>query len=99
MAQTLQDIMTIWDKLYGEDYGGMIGMWVSLVRQTPLELFEKAVESCERAEAIGPILDPTAWMRGRGNLDSNKKMTRALLEFRKAIDYMTELPTDDLPSA
>lgn len=93
MAQTLAQTMVIWDKLYGEDHGGVIGVWCSMMRSIPLELFQQAVENCERADAFGVYIDPTAWMNGRDNIDQNKRMTAALLDFRKAIDFMQPAPT------
>lgn len=44
----------------------------------------KFLERINTAESVGPMLDPTSWLKGRGNLDKIKKLARAAWEFQKA---------------
>lgn len=81
--------------LYGEEEGPSLGLLVSMLRVKPLEIFEQAYQKCRTAEAIGPMLAPTLWMHeGRKHVEQNTKMARALLAFRKAIDFMPGLEVE-----
>lgn len=43
------------------------------------------LETVERADAIGPILDPTAWRAGVDNLSPQRDILRAAIAFRNVV--------------
>lgn len=52
------------------------------VRLLPLGRFLRAIE---KADAVGPVLDPTLWMRGNKKLDIIKKMAQGALAFQNSL--------------
>lgn len=51
-----------------------------------LEQVDDAIAEADRAQAVGPILDPTAFMRGSASLDEQVTYLRAFRDFRAAIE-------------
>lgn len=49
------------------------------------EDLEAFIRQNEKADTLGPLFDPTAWMRASDNLHAITKAARALQVFRKAI--------------
>ena len=56
-----------------------------------LEELDDFIRTCERADTIGPFLDPTAWMKGHDQMKVMVEHARALRTFRKAIETV-EVP-------
>lgn len=50
------------------------------------DVLEAAIAHGERALGVGPILDPTAFMRGSGELERQLKAMRALLACRRELE-------------
>jgi hypothetical protein len=59
-------------------------------RILPIEVIDQALAEAERADALGPILDPTLWSSGHRNLDQQVRLIRALREFRRTIDALEQ---------
>ena len=59
-----------------------IVMMARFVRDLPLEDFLQAID---RAEAVGPMVDPTLYIRGRDKLEQIKKMAQGLRKFQLAL--------------
>jgi hypothetical protein len=53
-----------------------------LVRDLPLAEFLSAIA---RADSIGPIVDPTLWMRGHENMHKIEQMAAGLRKFQTAV--------------
>lgn len=53
-----------------------------LVRDLPLDEF---IQKAQRADAIGPIINPTLWMRGNKNLQKIIDLAVALREFQGVV--------------
>lgn len=51
-----------------------------------VEQLDEAIADGERAGALGPILDPTLFMRGSEALDEQLRYLRAFRKFRVAIE-------------
>lgn len=43
------------------------------------------IDAAQRADTLGPIVDPTLWMDGHGNLRRQVEILRAVLAFRDAV--------------
>jgi hypothetical protein len=54
----------------------------------PLELVDDLVKTAERAEAVGPILDPTLARAAGDELADEIKMFRALRRFRQELEEL-----------
>lgn len=59
----------------------------SQVRLLPLGRFLRAIE---KADAVGPVLDPTLWMRGNKKLMVLKKMAEGALAFQNSLPKACE---------
>lgn len=44
---------------------------------------EKLLEAIERADSVGPLLDPTLWMKKRGAMNEDREMLKAALKLSK----------------
>ena len=44
----------------------------------------------DRAETLGPILDPTKWVEMNKNIAQLKELAKALMLFKRAIDKVRE---------
>jgi hypothetical protein len=60
----------------------LAGLALRAVTDDELEAF---IEAGERAQTLGPFLDPTAWMAGTDQLRLVLEHARALQRFRKAV--------------
>lgn len=58
---------------------------LTVVRGLDEDRLERWIEACERADAIGPFLDPTAWIAGHQKLADLIEASRSLLELRKVL--------------
>lgn len=45
-----------------------------------------ALEAIGHADSVGPIVDPTAWMRGQASMHDYERMLRALLPFKAVVE-------------
>ncbi len=45
---------------------------------------ESYIERCERADALGPILDPTLYIKGNERLSALKELAEGALKFKQA---------------
>lgn len=56
------------------------GMWLAtnLAKQALLVPVTELREAVELADSLGPILDPTAWIRGRDNLPPQRELLDAV---------------------
>ena len=54
---------------------------------------ESLVQEYRRLETVGPIFDPTAFMRTRYSLDGHLKLAAAFLKFRTVLESFR--PTED----
>jgi hypothetical protein len=61
-----------------------------LVQQIPLDALDDLIREAERYDTIGPILDPTAWLRTHRNVAEHATLLRALRTFRRTIDEIRE---------
>ena len=69
----------------GEEYlqtQSQIMAMANIVTGIPLRKF---ITDAERADTIGPILDPTLWIRGHDNLATILDIARSLLRFQEVI--------------
>lgn len=57
----------------------------------PIEDVEQLLTTIRISEAIGPLIEPTMYMRGGAdNLDDQREIAQGFLAFRKAIDKVME---------
>ena len=56
------------------------GMWLAtnLAKQALLVPVTELRKAVELADSLGPILDPTAWIRGRDNLPQQRELLVAV---------------------
>ena len=55
---------------------------IPIVMEIPADALRRGIE---RVHTLGPILDPTAYQRGMGNLDASAALVRAVLAFQREI--------------
>ncbi len=58
----------------------------SAATQIDLATIDEALAEADRAQSLGPILDPTAFMRGSESLSEQVRYLRAFRTFRAAIE-------------
>lgn len=75
-----------------------IGLLAGIVREIPLDDFLAMID---RAETIGPIVDPTLYIKAGKNLAKVKRLASALREFRTVANaiWNEERPTQPHPVA
>lgn len=56
------------------------------IASLPLELVDNLVATAERAQSLGPILDPTLARDAGGNLADELRLFRALARFRRELE-------------
>lgn len=52
-----------------------------MVAQKALIDFQDMIDAMNKADAVGPILDPTLWMRGADNMNDIRTITVAFRDF------------------
>lgn len=57
-----------------------------LAQALTVEQIDEAIRQAQRAESVGPVLDPTAWIRGSGELAKQVRYLHAFRDFRAAVD-------------
>lgn len=53
-----------------------------------VEQIDEAIAEADRAQTVGPIIDPTAFMRGSESLDEQLRYLRAFRDFRVKIEAL-----------
>lgn len=66
-----------------------IARMVLMVERTDIV---KLIETADMGDALGPILDPTAYRRGMGNLEDQRTIGNALLNLRDAVQWVNDHP-------
>lgn len=67
------------------EYEAMFGMIVNSARILDFVPMQKMLDTVNRADSIGPILDPTAYMKGMKNLPPQRRVLEAAIAFHKAV--------------
>jgi hypothetical protein len=65
----------------------------NLVKELQLAEYINAIN---RADSVGPILDPTLWRKGHRKTDILRKMAEGLLEFQKSLPTPEEAQRADI---
>ncbi len=56
----------------------------------PVDQVQLLIETANRADAIMPILDPTAYRDGMDNLEDQRILANGFLAFRRAVEEVRE---------
>lgn len=85
------------EKGYLDGYGTLYKWLFDCLREIPKEVLVKELEKIERSEAIGPILNPSAWMGKKFEaVESSKEFLRKLIELKEVQDKWTERVQEDI---
>ena len=71
-----------------EEYVATLEQLMALVAAVQDMDLAGLLERIEHAELFGPILDPTAWIRGNKQLTNIKSVARAAYDFQQRIQAM-----------
>ncbi|MEX2599303.1 MAG: hypothetical protein WD533_06570 [Dehalococcoidia bacterium] len=63
----------------------LVWMAAQAVEDLPLTAM---LESMERADRVGPILDPSLWIRNHGVMDEDRRIVEAALGMQECIKAM-----------
>lgn len=76
-----------WVTFVGDGYGEALQMALVVLMQVPVDRLAKAIDDINRTEALGPMLDPSAYLDGKRwkNAADYKRVLRAALELRRAL--------------
>lgn len=76
-----------WVTFVGEGYGEALHTALVVLMQVPADRLAKAIDDINRTEALGPMIDPTAYLDGTRwkNASDYKRVLRAALELRRAL--------------
>jgi hypothetical protein len=70
----------------------VIGSVYRMLKSVPLDDMLKTID---RADSIGPILDPTSYARGMHRLPPQRRIIEAAMKFRNEMDRLIEsLPNE-----
>lgn len=74
----------VWSNMVGEEYGPGLRVALQMIAMVPVERLIEAINNINRAESIGPFVDPTAWIDGTRfrNAAEYKKVLSALVTLR-----------------
>ena len=61
----------------------------ALVQRIPLDEF---IQAAEKADTVGPFVDPTLWREGHANLEWILKVARVLREFQAKVQMWSKSP-------
>lgn len=77
----------VWSTMVGEEYGPGLRVALQMIAMVPVERLTEALNNINRAESIGPFIDPTAWISGKRfrNADEYKKVLSALVTLRQLL--------------
>ncbi|TXH48151.1 MAG: hypothetical protein E6Q97_25445 [Desulfurellales bacterium] len=77
----------VWSTLVGDECGPGLRLALQMIAMVPTERLIQAINDINRAESIGPFIDPTAWISGTRfrNADEYKKVLSALVTLRRLL--------------
>ena len=75
----------VWPMLVGEVNAGVCPAMATLARLVDLKDLDAAMERLVRLDTVGPILDPTGWMRSHENAAKWREVIRTLRSFAQAV--------------
>ena len=67
------------------EYEAMFGMIVNSARILDIVPMREMLDTVNRADSVGPILDPTAYMKGMKNLPPQRRVLEAAIALHKAV--------------
>lgn len=76
------------DTVVGEEHGATLALVFTMLASIPPEALSAGLDRLSRAEALGPMLDPSAWTDGK-LFDNALAMKQAM---RKALALRQVLP-------
>ena len=78
----------IWTELLGPELAGPVRSGLMLLNMVPVEKLTEAIGKVSNLEAIGPMMDPSAWTSGERfkRSDHVKDILNALVKVRKACE-------------
>lgn len=74
-----------------------VALLARVIISTDPEPIEALVAQADTAAVLGPLLDPTAWARGRDNLAMVRSHARAILEARRRLVEAAEAAGVSIP--
>lgn len=77
------------EELTKEEYLGVqnvLGILAQAALAVNPDTLERFIRTAERADTVGPFVDPTTWMQGREGLLRVIRHARALAGFRKELE-------------
>lgn len=69
-----------------EDFHATMGLVLNSARMLRILDLEGFVSACNRADSVGPIVDPTLWMKGHGDLDRCRRIAAAAKNFVTVVE-------------
>lgn len=77
----------VWSTILGEEYGPGVRFALQMISMVPVEKLSEAINDINRAESIGPIVDPSAWIGGKRfrNAEEYKRVLSVLVGLRKVL--------------
>jgi hypothetical protein len=67
-----------------------IEMIAMLARNISITDLDALIDQLRRAEALGPIFNPTEWMRVMDSAEDHYKLVNAFAKFRRTIEEIAE---------
>lgn len=91
MKGTITQPADIWGAFVGDQYGGALHSALTLLMLVPAEVLAEGIDRINHEEAIGPMLNPTAYLDGRRwrNAREYKQVLSAALTLRRLLPEMT----------
>lgn len=68
----------------------MITSAAQIAQFVSVEDVEALINTANSADSIMPIVDPTAWIKGKDNLVDQRDIARGFLAFRRAIEKVKD---------
>lgn len=60
----------------------LLANYARIIAMLPLETW---LEAINRAEAVGPIVDPTLWIKANGNMADVKRLIQAAMPLKRFV--------------
>jgi hypothetical protein len=74
------------EEILGPEYAPAIASALTMVGLVPTEAYQGALDRINHAEAVGPMVNPSAWMGGAFARSRQwKDVLRALIQLRAAL--------------
>jgi hypothetical protein len=78
--------MVLWQALgFDLEQAVRLGAVCTAVRDLPPEVFDLALQRLERHEALGPVLDPTAYKASMHRVEHVRRIVRAVAALQAAV--------------